>query len=319
MCRSCDFPAGTVADSTGPVPSRNPASSAAPSPSSPGAATVLRGGAVYTLDPRQPWASAVAVRGNRIIAVGTDDEATSAGGPDARLVDLDGRMVLPGFIEGHIHPLLGGFYTAGVDLQVPTRTDALAAIADYADANPDGPIRGFGWRMDMFGPDGPHRADIDAIVPDRPVLLFAIDGHSLWVNSATLDLAGITADTADPAPGFSFYARDAAGEPTGFVLEVAALLPVVHAVEPLTAELFARLLEQWAPRAAAAGITAVFDAGMPPAGADPDTLAVVYADLEAEGRLPFRVVFSHLIQGPPTEGAVAATLAGTLPEISMTV
>ena len=273
-----------------------------------GPATVFRGGAVYTLDETRPWASAVAVRGSRIVAVGTDGEATAAAGPDARIVDLGGRMVLPGFVEGHIHPLLGGFYTSGVDLQVPTEADALAAIAAYAEANPDGPIRGFGWRMDMFGPDGPHRDALDALVSDRPILLFAIDGHSLWVNSATLERAGITRETPDPAPGFSYYARDAAGEPTGFVLEVAALLPVVHAVEPITAELFGRLLTQWAPKAAAAGITAVFDAGVPPAGDDPAALTSVYTDLEAAGLLPFRVVVSSLVGGPPIDNAVVRAL-----------
>lgn len=273
-----------------------------------GPATVFRGGAVYTVDATRPWASAVAVRDNRIIAVGTDEEATSAAGPDARVMELDGRMLLPGFVEGHIHPLLGGFYTSGVDLQVPTGADALAVIAAYAAANAQGPIRGFGWRMDMFGSGGPHREDLDAIVPNRPVMLFAIDGHSLWVNSVALELAGINRETPDPAPGFSHYARDASGEPTGFILEVAALLPVVHAVEPITAEMFGRLLAEWAPKAAAAGVTAVFDAGMPPAGDDPDELACVYTDLEAAGRLPFRVVVSSVVGGPPIDDAVARTL-----------
>ena len=161
----------------------------------------------------------------------------------------------------------------------------------------------------MFGPQGPHREDLDAILPDRPALLFSIDAHSVWVNSAALESAGITRNTPDPSPGFSFYARDAAREPTGFVLEVAALMPVAEAVEPITADLFGRLLTGWLPRAAAAGITAVFDAGMPPAGADPDALAAVYTDLNARGLLPFRVVVSHLVQGPPIEDAVARTLA----------
>lgn len=92
-------------------------------------AIVLRGGAVYTLDPGRPWASALAVADGWIIAVGTDQQATAAAGRQARVVELAGRMVLPGFVEGHIHPLLGGFFAAGVDLQVPTRADALAAIA----------------------------------------------------------------------------------------------------------------------------------------------------------------------------------------------
>lgn len=303
MCGSCDLTTRIDAPAaTGPA---RPATVSATD----GVTTVFRGGAVYTMNPAMPWVTAVAVRGDSIIAVGSDDAAIAAAGADARIVELDGRMLLPGFVEGHIHPLLGGLFTSGVDLQVPTKADALAAIAGYAQAHPNGPVRGFGWRMDMFGPEGPRREELDAIVPDRPVLLFAIDAHSVWVNSATLELAGITTDTPDPAPGFSYYARDPNGEPTGFVLEVAAFLPIADAVEPITADLFGRMVADWLPAAAAAGITAVFDAGMPPAGGDPGALAEVYTDLEAQGRLPFRVVLSHLVKGPPIDAAVARTLA----------
>ena len=80
------------------------------------ATTVFRGGAVYTLEPDQPWAQAVAVRGREILAVGSDAEVDAAAGPGARIVELAGRMLLPGFVEAHIHPLLGGLLTSGVDL-----------------------------------------------------------------------------------------------------------------------------------------------------------------------------------------------------------
>ncbi len=271
-------------------------------------ALVFRGGAVYTLDPQRPWASAIAVRGDRIIAVGTDEEATAAAGPDARIVELDGRMVLPGFVEGHIHPILGALLTSGADLQLPTADDVLAAVDDYARQNPDGPVRGFGWRMDMVGPDGPHRRALDAIVADRPVMLFAIDGHSMWVNTATLERAGITRDSPDPVPGFSYFGRDADGDPTGFVLEAPAMLQLIDAVSPLSPTALGELVAQWAPRAAAAGITAMFDAGMPPTEGDPDGLAELYTDLEARGLLPFRVVVSHLVKAAPIDTAVGRTL-----------
>ncbi len=270
--------------------------------------TLFRGGAVYTLDSRLPWAEAIAVRGRDIIAVGSDEEVCAAAGSDARVIELAGRMVLPGFIEAHIHPLIGGFLASGVDLQLPTRQAALAAIAEYARTHPAGTVRGFGWRVDMFGPDGPHRTDLDAIVPDRPVLLFAIDGHSAWVNSKTLEVAGITADSPDPVPGFSFYTRDASGQPTGFVLETPAVLPIAGAVEPMTKALLSRLFADWAPKAAAAGITAVFDAGMPADGTEPGELAAIYTDLEALGQLPFRVVASHMVKEAPIGDAVRHTL-----------
>ncbi len=274
----------------------------------PDTTTVFRGGAVYTLDPDRPWAQAVAARGREILAVGSDAEVAAAAGPGARVVDLGGRMLLPGFVEAHIHPLLGGLLTSGVDLQVPDRDAVLSAIAEHVRANPGGPVRGFGWRMDMFGPEGPHRDDLDAILSDRPALLFAIDGHSMWVNTATLKLAGITRDSPDPVPGFSTFARGADGEPTGFVLETPAILGILGAVEPVTTELLAGLFNDWAPKAAAAGITALFDAGMPPAEGDPDGLAGIYTDLEARGGLPFRVVVSHMVKEPPIEDEVAAVL-----------
>lgn len=303
MCRNCDL-ASAIGE--GATEGTEPAATGAPG--CPEELTVFRGGAVYTCDPQRPWAESVAVRGHEIIAVGTDSEVRESVGGDARVVELAGRMMVPGFVEGHIHPILGGFLASGVDLQVPTRADALAAVAAFAEAHPDGPVRGFGWRVDMFGPDGPTKEDLDEIVPDRPALMFAIDGHSLWANSKALEIAGVTADSVDPVPGFSFYTRDEFGEPTGFVLEMPAVLPIVNAIEPMTKGILARLFREWAPRAAAAGITAMFDAGIPPLGDEPGGLATVYTDSEAMGQLPFRVVVSHLIKAPPIDTAVAETL-----------
>lgn len=260
------------------------------------------------MDPSRPWATAVAVRGAEIVAVGSDAEAIAAGGPGAEIVDLDGRMVLPGFIEGHVHPLLGGFFTSGVDLQLPTKADALVALGEYAQSHPSGTVRGFGWRMDMVGPAGPHRSDLDAVVPDRPALLFGIDGHTMWINTAALDHAGVTCDTPDPVPGFSSFGRDPDGNPTGFVQEAPAMLAVVAAVDPITPGSLAEAFTQWAFRAAAAGITAFFDAGLPPVEGDPGGLVGIYTDAEDRGELPCRVVVSHLCKEPPIEDAVAATL-----------
>ena len=305
MCANCGIDPQIGPDSTGRSREATPDGRIR----RPEVATVFKGGVVYTMDPNRPWASAVAVRDESIIAVGSDAEVIAAAGPDTDIVELHGRMVLPGFVEGHVHPLLGGFFTSGADLQVPTKADALTEVARYAEADPSSPtVRGFGWRMDMVGPEGPDRAELDAIVPDRPVLLFAIDAHSMWVNTATLQRAGITRDTPDPVPGFSYFGRDGEGEPTGFVLEAPAMLQVLAAVEPLTPELLADLFTRWAFKAAAAGITAVFDAGMPPAQGDPHGLADIYTDLEAVGNLPLRVVVSHLVKEPPIEDVVVQTL-----------
>lgn len=316
MCTACEWGPHFAGFGDGAAPNtRHGGRSVRPGPVSVGpgrpahADFVFRNGPVYTVAGPAPWAQAVAVTGTTISYVGAEDGAMALAGPDTRVIDLDGRLLMPGFVEGHIHPFLGAFLTTGVDLQLPTAADALAAIAAYAAAQPDGPVRGFGWRVDMFGPQGPARAELDRLLPDRPAVFFAIDGHSLWANSRALEMAGVDRETADPIPGFSFYVRDDDGEPTGYVLEVDAMLHVVNAVEPISTVSMGRLLQAWTPLASAAGITSVFDAGVPPIGNDQADLLAVYADLDARGELPFRVVASCLAGSAPVDGAVS-TLAG---------
>jgi predicted amidohydrolase YtcJ len=265
---------------------------------------VFHNGPVYTVAGPTPWAQAVTVTGNTISYVGDEAGAMALSGPNTRVVDLGGRLLMPGFVEGHTHPFLGSFLTSGVDLQVPTLADAQAAIALYAQAHPTGPIRGFGWRVDMFGPDGPTRADLDSVLPDRPGFFFAIDGHSLWANSKALEMAGVDRNTPDPIPGFSYYARDAGGDPTGYILEVNAVLSVVNAVESISPDTMGTLMRGWLPKASAAGITSVFDAGVPPIGDDQASILRLYTDVERSGELPFRVVASYSVRTTPVEGTV---------------
>jgi len=269
---------------------------------------IFRGGTVHTMAGQQPLAEAVAIRGKTILAVGSNAEIDALTGPETEVIELAGRTMLPGFVEGHIHPFMGSFFSAGLDLQVATGEDALAAIGQFARDNPTGPLRGFGWRVDMFPPEGPNKAELDRIVPNRPAFFFAIDGHSLWVNSKALEMAGVNRDTPDPIPGFSYYVRDAEGEPTGYILEVAAVLATVNAIEPISVEAMGQLLEGWLPKAAAAGITSVYDAGVPPVGDDQGAIIEFYTKLEAQDRLPFRVVASYTMKGPPIEDAVPGML-----------
>jgi predicted amidohydrolase YtcJ len=267
---------------------------------------IFRSGKIYTLDDAKPWAQAVAVAGDKIVAVGLDAEITALATRDTKVIDLRGRMLMPGFVEGHIHPFMGSFMTSGVDLQLPTAQAALAAIELYAKAHPTGPIRGFGWRVDMFPSEGPTRAMLDAVLPDRPAFFFSIDGHSLWANSKALEIAGIGADTPDPIPDFSYFRRDKNGRPTGYILEVAAVLQVVNAVDPISRDGMKTLLDQWLPKASAAGITTAYDAGVPPIGEDQGAILSLYTELEDQKRLPFRVVASYLIKGPPVRDATVS-------------
>ena len=152
------------------------------------------------------------------------------------------------------------------------------------------------------------------MLPDRPGFFFAVDAHSMWANSKALEVAGIHRDTPDPVPGFSYYAKDSKGDPSGYILEISAMLDVIDAIEPITAESMQRALEDWLPKASAAGITSIFDAGVPQVGSQAALLGL-YTDIERRGRLPFRVVASYVVKAPPFDDAVA-NFAQTRDEIA---
>jgi hypothetical protein len=196
----------------------------AASPKSAVADLALRNGAIYTVDGSRSWAETIAIDDGRIVYVGNDAGAKDYIGPQTQVVDLKGRMVVPGMQDVHIHPISGGIEANGCDLNAATTVDEyLAIIKKYADEHPNDPwIKGGGWSMAAFGPGALARKElIDAIVPDRPVILSSRDGHTTWVNSRALEVAGITRDTPDPADGR--IDRDPkTGEPSGSLQEGAS-------------------------------------------------------------------------------------------------
>src|SRR5689334_5054731 len=192
---------------------------------------VLTRGAVYTVDAARTWAQAVAISGGQIAAVGTDAEMRPHVGPRTEVINLRGRMLLPGFQDAHVHASGGGLERSQCDLTgVHTREGYLAAIRSYADRNPGAAwIAGGGWGMDVFPGGVPSKDDLDAIVPDRPVFLSNRDHHGAWVNSRALALAGVDAATPDPPDGR--IERTATGEPQGTLHEGA--MNLVRRVAPV--------------------------------------------------------------------------------------
>ncbi|HET8927988.1 MAG TPA: amidohydrolase, partial [Microbacterium sp.] len=156
-------------------------------------------------------------------------------GSETEVVDLAGRMLVPGFQDAHVHPVMGGIGLLSCNLHdAETETEYLDIIAVYAAANPDAPwITGGGWAMSAFPGGTPTAASLDRVVADRPVFLPNRDGHGAWVNSRALELAGIDARTPDPADGR--IERDAAGSPTGTLHEGAMSL-VNHLMPPLSTD-----------------------------------------------------------------------------------
>lgn len=185
--------------------------------------TVFTGGTVFTADRVRSTATSVAVRGERIVAVGHDDVRDLIG-PKTDVIDLAGGLLVPGFQDAHVHPVWGGLDMLRCDLgDLLTRADYLARIGQYADRHPELDwILGGGWSMSGFPGGTPLAADLDTVVPDRPAFFPNRDGHGAWVNSRALQLAGVTKETPDPADGR--IERDPEGNPTGTLHEGAMSL-----------------------------------------------------------------------------------------------
>jgi predicted amidohydrolase YtcJ len=249
---------------------------------------VLRGGAVHTVDAARPKADAIAIRAGRIAAVGTDFDVAELIGPRTRVIELRGRTVLPGFQDAHVHPPSAGLDALRCDLREPAgRAPYDAAtlyelLRRYAEAHPDDPwILGSGWYMGAFPNGLPHRSDLDAAVGVRPAFVPNRDGHSAWVSSRALAMAGITADTPDPFGGR--IERDPDGSPSG-VLHESAVDLVEEIMPPDTqAEIEAGLIhaQAWLH---ALGITSWQDAIVEPID------QAAYLAVAGRGQLTARVV-----------------------------
>ncbi len=247
---------------------------------------VLVGADVYTLDPRRPWATAVAVRAGAISYVGDEAGARELVGRRTEVLNLPGSLVLPGFQDAHCHPASAGRDRLRIDLRAHHDAGAYrAVVAEYARTHPDEPVlAGSGWSMDAFAGGNPRRELLDDLVPDRPVFLMNRDGHDAWLNGAALALGGITKDTPDPWDGR--IERNADGSPTGALHEGAATRFRDSYLPPATdAVLEAALLESQR-YLHSLGITALQDANVSP------QLLAVYRSMAERDLLTMKVVAS---------------------------
>jgi predicted amidohydrolase YtcJ len=244
---------------------------------------VLTGGRVFTADGALTIAEALGVRDGRIAWVGSAAEASEHVGKETRVLELEGRTVLPGFQDAHCHPADSGVELGRCTLnEAHSREACLETIARYAAEHPGLEwIVGSGWSIDSFERGTPSRRDLDAILPDRPAFFENRDGHGAWVNSRALALAGITRDAPDPSGGR--IERDAAGEPQGTLHEHA--MDLVHDLLPPTTQ------DEWETgilRAQALyhelGLTAWQDARI-----DTPAQLAAYKAVAARGELTMRV------------------------------
>src|SRR5574341_808676 len=254
----------------------------------PAADLIITHAKVWTVDKSRPTAEAVAVLGERIVAVGTREEVAAWQGPGTRVIDAGGKLLVPGFNDAHVHFVTGGMQLDSVDLKdADTQEEFARRIGERAQATPEGEwILGGDWDHERWSPaELPTRQLIDAVTPATPVFVNRYDGHMALANSVTLRLARVTARTPDP-PGGTIV-RDAQGNPTG-VLKDAAMGYVQKVIPPLTREQRTKVVKRALGHAASLGVTSVQD--MNPEYAD----IAVYSELAEKGELTARIYAAPL-------------------------
>jgi predicted amidohydrolase YtcJ len=219
---------------------------------------LLTNGKIFIADARGTIAEAVAIRGNRIVAVGTSGELQRRFPRPTRTIDLQGKLVTPGFNDAHLHFLGGGLSLLRVDLNgAKSLEEALARIAARVKEFPEGAwVQGRGWDHTLWGNKFPTRQDLDRIAPRNPVTLQRVDGHVSWVNSLALQKANVTRATTNPEGGE--IEHDADGQPTGILKETAAGLVASIVPEPSRAEQM-QAIERALSEARRYGITSIND------------------------------------------------------------
>ena len=260
---------------------------------------VLRNAKVYTANDRQPTAEAVAIKGDRIVFVGRSDDAARLVGPRTRVVNLDGAAVFPGFTDAHMHLSGVGDREMSLNLEgTNTLDDFLAKVKARVDQSRPGQwVTGRGWIETFWKPPVfPTRQDLDRIAPNNPVALTRADGHASVVNSAALRLAKITRSTAAP-PGGAIN-KDAAGEPTGMLIDRAQGLVRGLVPRPTEAELDEQILKG-VQREVALGWTEIQDAHG--TWAEVDRIRRLYRD----GKIEIRIVKNISGPGPGADRLIA--------------
>ena len=256
---------------------------------------IIHNGRVFTADADGTMAEALAVRGNRLVRVGSDREVLRLRRPQTQVVDARRAAVVPGFNDAHVHFIGGGLALEAIDLLGATDLDEIERrIRDWAVANPDDPwVIGRGWYYEPFPGGLPTRQLLDAIVPDRPARLVSYDGHTAWVNTRALALAGISRRTPDPVNG-AIVRDPRTGEATG-VLKESAMALVGRLVPAPTKEDRARALRAAVREAQRHGVTSV-----QVAGGSLEDLAI-YDEAARAGDLGVRLYAALSAPGAPSE------------------
>jgi len=248
---------------------------------------VYTNGKIYTVNEAQPWAEAVAIKDGKFLKVGSDTDVKPLVGEETEVIELDGKMVMPGILDLHSHPFITPWYgQMNLSLKNPgDHEKILEEVKTYAESHPDKKwILAGQWHIGIYPNDAPKKEWLDEIVPDRPVILLDQSGHNSWLNSMALEMSGITKDT--PTSNLIVIVKDKdTGEPTGTIREAALQLPE-RVIPQATAEEYAKPIEEIFDMFLSYGITTQQTAEGHRAPLNALKL------LESEGRLKQRVFVS---------------------------
>ena len=252
---------------------------------------ILFDGKVYTVDANRSWAEAVAVIDGKIAYVGSSSGAKKYKGPNTRLVDLDGKMVLPGFQDAHVHPIEAGMAYLGCSLHDGKSVeDYVLIVKECAQQSPEATfIDGGGWTMDLFEDGLPDKRLLDEVVSDRPVILKSASGHQVWVNSKTLKIAGIDAETPDPPRGRIDRYKNSK-EPSGSLQENSAMNLAFSTRPAYSADQMQAALQFGQHYLNQYGVTTVQDALLKLDGNEAYVGGPTYMAMDRAGDLTIRVV-----------------------------
>jgi predicted amidohydrolase YtcJ len=245
--------------------------------------TIFLNGGIYTVDAKRSWAQAAAIRDGRIVAVGSNEEVLPLKGPETTVVDLAGRMALPGFHDSHVHVASAGLEELQCPLNDLKTVEAiLGAVAECAARSKEW-IVGGGWDLSLFENSSPRKELLDKAAPGRAVILSGADGHSAWASSRALELAGITAKTPNPENGIIEHDKKT-GEPSGTLRETAIDL-VMEKVPSPSPEMRLEGLRRGLTHASEVGITSFIEASVGDADFDAFKSVAQSGDLTAKVRL----------------------------------
>lgn len=254
--------------------------------------TVMRGGEIYTVDNVRSWAESLAIRGNKIVFIGSDDDVHSYIGPGTTVIELNGKMVLPGFQDSHVHPISAFLKTQMCNLRglpgVKAYLEKLRQCASTA-RNMDW-VTGSGWSHAYFDDNNrPDKKLLDEISADHPITLVSYDGHSVWANSKAMELSEIDESTEDPPSGI-IERYPGSREPIGLFLEDPAMKLVLKAKPDFTDEERYEALLKVQSYLNSLGITSVQDAWVELDNVGPYGTLPAYTRAAAEDRLSLRVI-----------------------------